>query len=86
MTAVLKPRRARPVENAALVVVLPTPPLPDVTTSAGFPGQGFGLQGAQGDDDDRQRGALEFDQSGGLVGRRHEIVTKVSQGWRRPQV
>jgi hypothetical protein len=32
ITAVLKPRSARPVEMLALVVVLPTPPLPDVTT------------------------------------------------------
>jgi hypothetical protein len=31
MTAVLKPRWARPVEKLALVVVLPTPPLPEVT-------------------------------------------------------
>src|SRR5690606_17540713 len=30
--AVLCPRRARPVPMAALVVVLPTPPLPEVTT------------------------------------------------------
>jgi hypothetical protein len=33
MTAVLKPRSARPVAKLALVVVLPTPPLPDVTTT-----------------------------------------------------
>jgi hypothetical protein len=33
MTAVLKPRRARPVAKLALVVVLPTPPLPEVTTT-----------------------------------------------------
>jgi hypothetical protein len=32
MTAVLNPRIARPVEKLALEVVLPTPPLPDVTT------------------------------------------------------
>src|SRR5690606_23477914 len=32
MTAVLCPRRARPLAKLALVVVLPTPPLPDVTT------------------------------------------------------
>jgi hypothetical protein len=32
MTAVLKPRSARPVAKLALEVVLPTPPLPDVTT------------------------------------------------------
>src|SRR5690606_5643218 len=33
MTAVLKPRRARPEAKLALVVVFPTPPLPDVTTT-----------------------------------------------------
>ena len=33
ITAVLWPRRARPEEKAALVVVLPTPPLPEVTTT-----------------------------------------------------
>jgi hypothetical protein len=33
MTAVLKPFIAKPVEKLALVVVLPTPPLPDVTTT-----------------------------------------------------
>jgi hypothetical protein len=33
MTAVLKPLRARPVAKLALVVVLPTPPLPEVTTT-----------------------------------------------------
>ena len=33
MTTVLCPRRAKPVEKLALVVVLPTPPLPDVTTT-----------------------------------------------------
>jgi len=32
MTAVLWPRKARPVAKLALVVVLPTPPLPEVTT------------------------------------------------------
>src|SRR5450830_163835 len=32
ITAVLWPRAARPVEKLALEVVLPTPPLPDVTT------------------------------------------------------
>jgi hypothetical protein len=32
MTAVLYPLKARPVEKLALVVVLPTPPLPEVTT------------------------------------------------------
>jgi hypothetical protein len=32
MTAVLWPRSARPDEKLALEVVLPTPPLPDVTT------------------------------------------------------
>jgi hypothetical protein len=32
MTAVLKPLRARPEAKLALVVVLPTPPLPEVTT------------------------------------------------------
>jgi hypothetical protein len=32
ITAVLKPRKARAVEKLALVVVFPTPPLPDVTT------------------------------------------------------
>jgi hypothetical protein len=32
MTAVLWPRRAKPVAKLALVVVLPTPPLPEVTT------------------------------------------------------
>ena len=31
-TAVLKPLTARPIDTAALVVVFPTPPLPDVTT------------------------------------------------------
>jgi hypothetical protein len=29
----LKPRKARPEEKLALVVVLPTPPLPEVTTT-----------------------------------------------------
>jgi hypothetical protein len=33
MTTVLKPRKARPEEKLALVVVLPTPPLPEVTTT-----------------------------------------------------
>jgi hypothetical protein len=33
MTAVLKPLRAKPVAKLALVVVLPTPPLPEVTTT-----------------------------------------------------
>src|SRR3954471_2323908 len=33
MTAVLCPRSARPDEKLALVVVLPTPPLPEVTTT-----------------------------------------------------
>src|SRR3982751_1133224 len=33
MTAVLWPRSARPDEKLALVVVLPTPPLPEVTTT-----------------------------------------------------
>src|ERR1700757_4064818 len=33
MTAVLWPRNARPDEKLALVVVLPTPPLPEVTTT-----------------------------------------------------
>src|SRR5688500_19147707 len=40
MTAVLWPARARPEAKLALVVVLPTPPLPDVTTmilAMGFP-------------------------------------------------
>jgi hypothetical protein len=32
MTAVLWPRNASPAEKLALVVVLPTPPLPEVTT------------------------------------------------------
>jgi hypothetical protein len=32
MTAVLWPRSARPAANDALVVVLPTPPLPEVMT------------------------------------------------------
>jgi hypothetical protein len=32
MTAVLCPRKARPVAKLALVVVFPTPPLPEVTT------------------------------------------------------
>jgi hypothetical protein len=32
MTTVLCPRRARPDAKLALDVVLPTPPLPDVTT------------------------------------------------------
>lgn len=32
MTTVLKPLSASPVAMEALVVVLPTPPLPDVTT------------------------------------------------------
>src|SRR3954464_14234629 len=32
MTAVLWPRTARPLAKLALVVVLPTPPLPEVTT------------------------------------------------------
>jgi hypothetical protein len=32
MTTVLWPRSARPVAKLALEVVLPTPPLPDVTT------------------------------------------------------
>jgi hypothetical protein len=32
MTAVLWPRRARPEAKLALVVVFPTPPLPEVTT------------------------------------------------------
>src|SRR5687768_15285142 len=33
ITAVLWPRRARPLAKLALVVVLPTPPLPEVTTT-----------------------------------------------------
>src|SRR5260370_40691665 len=33
MTAVLCPRNARPDAKLALVVVLPTPPLPEVTTT-----------------------------------------------------
>src|SRR5512134_1658099 len=33
MTAVFLPRLARPVAKLALVVVLPTPPLPEVTTT-----------------------------------------------------
>src|SRR3990167_4094256 len=33
ITAVFLPRRARPVAKLALVVVLPTPPLPEVTTT-----------------------------------------------------
>src|SRR5690606_2259298 len=33
ITAVLWPRRARPAAKLALVVVLPTPPLPEVTTT-----------------------------------------------------
>src|SRR5512145_443631 len=33
ITAVLCPRRARPLAKLALVVVLPTPPLPEVTTT-----------------------------------------------------
>src|SRR4051812_21355225 len=33
MTAVLRPASARPDEKLALVVVLPTPPLPEVTTT-----------------------------------------------------
>jgi hypothetical protein len=33
MTAVLKPLRAKPVAKLALVVVFPTPPLPEVTTT-----------------------------------------------------
>ena len=33
ITTVLKPRKARPDEKLALVVVLPTPPLPEVTTT-----------------------------------------------------
>src|SRR5699024_48510 len=33
ITAVLKPRSANPVAMAALVVVIPTPPLPDATTT-----------------------------------------------------
>jgi hypothetical protein len=33
MTAVLKPFKAKPVAKLALVVVLPTPPLPEVTTT-----------------------------------------------------
>jgi hypothetical protein len=33
MTAVLWPRNARPEAKLALVVVLPTPPLPEVTTT-----------------------------------------------------
>jgi hypothetical protein len=33
MTAVLWPRMARPDAKLALVVVLPTPPLPEVTTT-----------------------------------------------------
>src|SRR5688500_5568284 len=33
ITAVLWPARARPEEKLALVVVLPTPPLPEVTTT-----------------------------------------------------
>src|SRR5438552_13408351 len=33
ITAVLWPRSARPEEKLALVVVLPTPPLPEVTTT-----------------------------------------------------
>jgi hypothetical protein len=33
MTTVLKPFRASAVEKAALVVVLPTPPFPEVTTT-----------------------------------------------------
>src|SRR6478735_4157392 len=33
MTAVFLPRMARPLAKLALVVVLPTPPLPEVTTT-----------------------------------------------------
>jgi hypothetical protein len=33
MTTVLNPRSAKPVAKLALVVVLPTPPLPEVTTT-----------------------------------------------------
>ena len=33
MMTVLKPRLASPAPNDALVVVLPTPPLPEVTTT-----------------------------------------------------
>ena len=37
MTTVLLPRMARPLEKLALVVVLPTPPLPEVTTMRLWP-------------------------------------------------
>jgi hypothetical protein len=33
ITTVLNPRRAKPEAKLALVVVLPTPPLPEVTTT-----------------------------------------------------
>src|SRR5688572_8238588 len=51
MTATLWPRRARPQAREALVVVLPTPPLPEVTTmiSAKFKSSGnFGWSRGRG--------------------------------------
>ena len=41
MTAVLRPRMAKPAEKLALVVVLPTPPLPEVTTTIRVMVRGF---------------------------------------------
>src|SRR3990167_339148 len=54
ITAVLWPRRARPVEKLALVVVLPTPPLPEVTTTIlvmvrGLSGSGWELDARASD-------------------------------------
>src|ERR1700744_1836611 len=63
MTAVLCPRSARPDEKLALVVVLPTPPLPEVTTTIfamGF--QSVDLEGSH------HEHAVDQPHLGGLAG------------------